>query len=144
MATPNLTVYDFDEVTCVIGGVLVDGFHDGGISIEQEAETFTHFVGADGKVSRSKTLNRVAKVTLELTQTSAANLKLSALHLIDRDGPGGAGIVPILITDRSGTSVYAAGQGWISKPPVVTFKNGAEARVWEITVAKLDRVDGGN
>ena len=142
--TPDLTIYDFDQVTCVFGPIIMDGFQDGeGITIEQEP-TFTDKKGLDGKVTRSKTLDRRATITINLMQVSAANDLLSALHALDRDAPNGAGIVPITIRDRNGRAVFSAAQAWISQAPQVTFDQEATVRAWVIRCAKLNRVDGGN
>jgi len=143
--TPQTTTYDFDQVTVALGPIIIDGFQDGeGVTIEPGAETFTHVVGTDGKVTRSKTLNRTATVTIKLMQSSAANDLLSALHVVDRDAPNGAGVVTLFIRDDSGRALYKASEAWISSPPSVTFDREATAREWIISCSKLERVDGGN
>jgi hypothetical protein len=143
--TPNQTVFDFDQVTCAIGPILVDGFMEGStLSIEQEEETFTHVVGNDGRVCRSKTLNRVAKCTLTLMQVSAANDKLATLHALDRDAPNGAGIVPFFVRDRSGRTLVTGAQCWISKAADVIFDRVCVGRTWEITIARAEMFAGGN
>jgi hypothetical protein len=143
--TPQTTTYDFDQVTVALGPILVDGFQDGeGVSIEPGAETFTMVVGTDGKVTRSKTLNRTAKVNISLLQSSASNDALSVLHILDRDAPNGAGIVPLYIRDKSGRALYTAAAAWIEAAPTVSFDREATPRVWVIACSKLERVDGGN
>lgn len=143
--TNYLSIYDLDQVTIAIGPILCDGFQDGeAFTLEPATETFTMVVGADGKVARSKTLNRTAKLTLNLLQTSATNDQLAVLHNGDRDAPNGAGIVELYIRDRNGRALYTAAQCWVSKAPDVTFDREATARVWEISIARLERFDGGN
>jgi hypothetical protein len=143
--TNYLSIYDFDRVTIAVGPILVDGFQDGeGFVLEPATETFTYVVGTDGKVARSKTLNRTAKLTINLLQTSATNDQFSALHILDRDAPNGAGIVPLWIRDQNGRALYSATQCWISKAPTATFDREATVRVWEISIARLERIDGGN
>lgn len=145
MATPQTTVYDADQVTVALGAILCDGFQDGSfVEIAQDEATFTKKVGADGKVSRSKTLNRAGKVTITLMSTSLSNDFLSALHILDRDAPNGAGIVPLYIRDRSGRALYTAAQAWVAKAPDVSFDREATPRAWEIEFSKLERSDGGN
>lgn len=145
MGTPRTTVYDLDQVVFALGPILVDGFQEGeGFTISTEP-TFTMKVGADGKVTRSKTLNRTATIELKLMQSSAANDLLSALHILDRDTPNGAGIVPLLISDQSGRAVYKAAEAWIASAPAdVSFGNEATPRTWVIHVSELQRFDGGN
>lgn len=139
-------VYDADQVSVVLMGVPISsGYADGEfLRIEQEAEDFTHKVGTDGEVTRSKTNNRVAKVTLRLMQSSDGNAALSAINNLDRSAPNGAGIGPFLVRDRQGTSLFTASKCWISKPPNVTMAREATEREWELTVADLVRLDGGN
>lgn len=145
MPTPPLTIYDFDQVNAIFGTVLLDGFAEGtAISIERTEDTFTMKTGCDGLTSRSKTLNRTAKVTFTLMQTSAANLKLSLIHALDRDTPNGAGVLPLLVRDNGGSSIHTATQAWISKAPDVKYEREASERTWEISVARLEGVEGGN
>jgi hypothetical protein len=137
--------YDADQVTVALGPIMLQGFQDGeGVTIEQAAETFTAVVGMDGQVTRSKTLNRMATITIKLMQSSTANDLLSALHILDRDAPNGAGVVPLYIRDRNGRSLYTAAQAWISAPPSVTYDREATSREWVIQVARLERLDAGN
>lgn len=145
MATQQLTTYEFDQVFAIVGGILCDGFQDGeGISISNTADTFTAVVGADGRVTRSKTLNRTAMIEISLMASSATNDLLSALHTLDSRSQNGAGIVPISIIDKSGRSVFTAPQAWLIKPPDVSLDRESTPRVWRVFVANLDRFDGGN
>ncbi len=143
-ATPQTTVYDLDQMTIALGPILLDGFQEGEAVTIETPETFTMKVGADGKVSRSKTLNLSAIVTITLMQTSACNDLLGALHLLDRNAANGAGIVPLYIRDRGGRSVYTGAQAWIAKAPDLTFGNEASPRAWVIHVSRLNRIDAGN
>ena len=145
MPTPPLTTYDFDQVTAVVGPILIDGYMEGtSISVEHEEDTFSHVTGDEGLVCRSKTLNRVAKITFTLMQSSAANDKLGVLLALDRDSPNGAGIVPLSIVDRNGRTTLSASQCWISRGPDVNFDRVCVARVWVITAARLEPTYGGN
>lgn len=143
--TPRLTTYDLDRVIFTLGPIVVDGFAEGeGFSISTEP-TFSSKVGSDGKVTRSKTLNRMATIELKLMQSSATNDQLSALHILDRDAPNGAGVVPLFIRDGSGRARYKAAEAWIESAPAdVSFTNEADVRTWVIKVAQLERFDGGN
>lgn len=132
-------------VTTTIGSIMVDGFMEGSsIAVEHEEDTFSHVTGDDGFVCRSKTLNRNAKVTLTLMQSSAANDKLAVLHALDRDAPNGAGIVPMAIIDRSGRTVVTASQCWISRGPDINFDRVCVGRTWIITAVDLSHFAGGN
>lgn len=129
----------------MLGPIAMDGFADGlFMTLAQTSETFTKYVGTDGKVMRSKTLDRSGTCTVELMQTSAANDLLSALHILDRDAPNGAGVLPLWIRDRNGRALYTAAQAWIEKAPEVTFDRAGTTRTWVIGFAKIERVDGGS
>lgn len=145
MTTPQLTIYDFDQVTVGVGNIIVDGFAEGdGVMIEPDAAVFVKVTGADGKTTRTKTLNKGAKVTITLAQSSLTNDKFSALITADAEAPNGAGVVPLYIRDKSGRGLWTAAQCWLSELPSVDLKNEVTSRVWVIECAKLVRFDGGN
>jgi hypothetical protein len=140
-----MKVYDPTEVTVSFAGIVIQGYADGEfIRVEQETDDFSDVVGTDGEVSRSKTSDRRATVTFILMQTSGSNALLSAISNADRSAPGGAGVGALYIRDRQGTSLYRAGEAWISKPPNVSFDRGPTSREWTLRCAKLERLDGGN
>ena len=101
-------VYDADQVKLTIGGFAIEsGFADGEfLRVEQESEDFTDIAGTDGEVTRSKTNDRRATITVLLMQTSSGNQQLSALSNIDREGPNGVGITPLLIKDNNGDTLF--------------------------------------
>lgn len=136
--------YDFDELTFVLGSIIPDDFEEGGIQIEHSEPTFSMVTSLDGKVTRSKTLNRTAKITVTLLQSSATNDKFATLLTLDRDAANGAGITNLMLKDNSGRSLYEAPEAWIEGPPAATFVREAEARAWVICVSKLERFEGGN
>lgn len=138
-------VYDPDQVTVTIAGILIGGFADGQfIQIEKDTQDFQDVVGTDGEVVRSKSNDKRATVTISLIQTSASNQLLSALLAADKASANGAGVGPLLIRDRSGTSLFTAENAWISKSPSVTFDRTATSREWEIRCAHLIENHGSN
>jgi len=139
-------VYDANEVSVSIAGIPIDsGFDDGEfLRIEQEADDFVDKVGTDGEVTRSKTNDRRATITILLMQSSTGNALLSALSNIDRLAGNGAGVGPFLARDRQGTALFAAAESWISKPPNVSFDREPTAREWTLRCASLERFDGSN
>jgi hypothetical protein len=142
----NFHILDCNETAVVVCGIPIEGGYgeDTFIEIEQTSADFETVVGADGDVTRSKTNDRRATVRLTLLETAVANGLLSALNNIDRRAGNGAGVGPLLIKRGDGTALYAAEKSWIAQPPQVTMAKGAEARVWEIAVASLERFDGGS
>jgi len=142
---PGPKIYDANEVSLIFGGIIIDsGFADGEFCrIEQEADDFTDLAGTDGEVTRSKTNDRRVTITLTLMQTSEGNSKLSALNLLDRRMSGGAGVVPFLVKDRSGTALHA-GSCWVAKPPATVYGREATAREWKLRGILDERFDGGS
>lgn len=141
-----MKVYDPDQCVIIFAGIHITGWADGEfISIESSSEAFKSVVGTDGKdVTRSKTNDRRGKVTFKLMQSSDVNLQLSALHNLDLNQPGGAGVGPFQMKDLQGTSIYFGAESWIVKAPNAPFDREAKSREWELEVAELVRVDGGN
>jgi hypothetical protein len=139
-------IYDPNEVTVVVAGVPIEGgFADGTfIEIVQESDDFVDSIGADGDVTRSKTNDRRATITLTLMQSSEANALLSALSTLDVTASNGAGVGPLMIKDNQGTAKYTAEKSWVAKPPDAAFDKTAGPRAWKIRAAKLVRVDGSN
>ena len=144
ISTPQLTNYSLDQVTIALGPILFDGFQEGDAVTIETPDGFGMVIGGDGRVTRYKTLNRTATVTVKLMQSSAANDLSSGLYNLDVSAPNGAGVAPLFIRDGSGRSIYTAAQAWIQKAPDVTFANEATSREWVIVCAKLVRSDGGN
>lgn len=142
----GLKIYDANEITIIIAGIPIDsGFADGEfLRIEQDSDDFSDVVGTDGEVTRTKTNDRRATITLILSQSSSSNAVLSALNLLDKKVGNGAGVGPFLVRDKQGTSLYSASKSWVAKPPNAGFGREASTREWKIRVADLDRLDGGN
>lgn len=138
-------VYDADQVSVIVGGVPIDaGFADGEfLRIEQETDDFEDVVGTDGEVTRSKTNDRRATATIILMQTSSSMQHLSALSNLDRLTPNGAGIVPFMVRDRNGGTLYEAEHAWVRRPPDASFDRMATSREWTIRLARLERNDAG-
>lgn len=141
-----LKVYDANEVTINVAGIPIESGYDDGefLRIEQESEDFIDKVGTDGEVTRSKTNDRRATISIILMQSSLGNALLSGLNNIDHLAGNGAGVGPLLVRDRQGTALYAAAECWISKPPDVSFDREPTAREWTLRCASLERFDGGN
>lgn len=138
-------VYDSDQVRISIAAIpITGGFADGEfVRIERETEAFTDVVGTDGEVTRSKTNDNRATVTIVLMQTAAANALLSALHNVDKAVPGGAGVGPLLIEDGNGLTLHEAAECWIQSSADVSYDREATAREWPIRVANLIDFQGG-
>jgi len=115
------------------------------VTVEQNEDSFVLSVGVDGEGTRAKSNNRSGTVTVVLAQSSASNALLSAVHNLDINTPNGDGIGPLLIADRSGTSLYEAENAWTRKPPAAEFgRDGAATREWVFETENLVQLHGGN
>jgi len=141
-----LRVYDASQVAVIFGPVgPISGFADGAfVSVEQNEDSFTLQMGTDGEGTRSKSNNRSGRVTITLMQSSQSNILLSSVHTLDINSPNGDGIGPLLIADRSGSSLYEAEKAWIVKPPAAEFDREATSREWILETDNLVQIHGGN
>jgi hypothetical protein len=145
MAEQDFASFDPKEYTVAVGNVPIGGFMPGtAIEVETMSDQFTDTVGIDALVSRGRTHDQRGTVTLTLQHTSASNLVLSGLHNADINARNGAGVVPLYIRDKQGTSVYEAARCWIVKAPTKGVSTEVTPMAWVIRCAKLNRVDGGN
>lgn len=138
--------YDADQIAIVFGGIKIDsGFaEDSMIKIEMDEKAFTYVVGVDGSVTRSKTKNKVAKITIMLMQSSYINDQLSALLILDQAAANGAGVAPFLLKDLNGTHLAAGAHCWIEKNPDLEFKRTASSREWPLICSDLNVFIGSN
>lgn len=135
-------IYNADEVSIVFGVVPISGgWGDGEFCrIEMLNDAFEDVAGTDGEVTRTKTNDRRATITITLMQTSSFNAALSLLHEADKNTAGGTGVLPLLIKDNNGVGLWSAKDAWIVKAPDLTFDRGATSREWVIRCAALVRV----
>ena len=135
--------YDPKEVIITIGGVPMSGFSDGTfLEIARSEPTWNMVVGADGYVTRGKTNNFSGTLALTLKQSSPSNDVLSGFMALDE--LSNAGIVPVLVKDLSGNSVYFSGQAWVQQFPSSTFGKDISDRAWQLQLADVDIFVGSN
>lgn len=146
MSQQFLKIYDANQITLVAVGVTINsGYADGPfVKLEMADDAFKTKVGTDGSVTRYATHNNLAKMTIMLMQTSDGNALLSTIHELDKKVPGGKGVAPFMIRDRSGTSIYSGRFSWVSKAPDVTMDREVTDREWEVGAVIENRLDGGN
>src|SRR5207245_2623661 len=118
--------YDPDQVDILFGLAPLSGFSEEDmVTIEEDNENFITVIGVDGQATRSKQKARIATITVKLMSSSSSNAYLSAVLAAHLLASGGAGVVPFLIRDRNGTSLFATDKAWISKVPPVTYSSKA-------------------
>lgn len=135
--------YDPKAVVITIGGVPMSGFSDGTfLEITRDAQAFTKVVGADGTTTRVKSNNTGGTMTVTLKQSSPSNDVLSAFA--QADALSNAGVVPILVKDLSGNSIYFSATGWVQKLPDSVFSAEVSDRSWVFDLADVDIFVGSN
>ena len=135
--------YDPKSVVITVGGVPMSGFADGTfLEITRDDAAFTKVVGADGTTTRVKSNNTGGSMTITLKQSSPSNDVLSAFAQADE--LTNTGVVPILVKDLSGNSIYFSATGWIQKYPDSVFANEINNRAWVLDLADVDMFVGSN
>lgn len=140
--------YSLASNVVVFGGVPATGFgKDDAITITPIGATFVLEEGVDGGAVRSFTGSATADIQLTLLQTSPYNDFLSALYTADVEssnmGLGGAGVVPFMLNDLTGSTIIKAGSAFIEKPPVVRRTKETTDLVWMIKAADVKWTVGG-
>lgn len=124
------------------GPVIFSGYADDVVSIEYPDDAFEVVRGADGQVTMvNKSVDDV-RVTVTFKQSSSTNDQLSVIHKADK--LSGAGVLPLVFADGSGTTVLFADAARIVKAPTVDFGNSAKDRVWTFHTGPCELHIGGN
>jgi hypothetical protein len=141
----TVRTYNPSRVVVVVGGFPVSGFADGAfVDIVMPSDGITSQVGADGEIARAINSDRRCTVTITLQQTSPANDFLSVLFNTDILTCG-ATMVPVLIQDLCGETIFMASQAWVVKMPDTQFSKEVTTRAWQLmTGAPAVHVVGGN
>lgn len=135
--------YVADQVAVIVGGVPMEGFADGSrVTVEFDEQQFTKVTGSDGLTTRSKSNNYAGNITITLQQSSRSNDVLSGLWNADR--VSNSGVVPILIKDNSGRTLWAAEHAWVQQMPSQEFAKEVSDREWILDTDKLTGFAGGN
>jgi hypothetical protein len=139
----SVKTFNPKAVIAVVGGVPLSGFAEGTmITAERASDAFEKYVGTQGEVSRAKLADISGTFTFTLAATSSSNDYLSTLR--EADELTGSGIIPVSVTDLSGTTVLVGAMGWIKKAPKVEFGKSVSSREWVLDVAEFDVLVGGN
>ena len=135
--------YDPSKVQIIVGGFQITGFADGTfLSVARNADAFALYLGTDGEGTRAKSNNKSGRITFTLAQSSDSNAILSGFALADE--LSNSGIVPVLIKDGSGNSLYSAETAWIVKFPDSEFGKEVGTREWILETDALAVFVGGN
>lgn len=144
LLTKGVLTYDPKKVIVVLGTSTITGFaEDEMITIAPHGEGFTKYVGADGEVARAIDPDDTFTITFHLAYTSKSNTYLSKVHNADR--VTGAFLLPLMIKDLSGDTLFACEQAWVTNWPENTRGRGIETNDWELETGRVvSPIIGGN
>lgn len=137
--------FDPKQFNVVFGGVTMAGYSESTMAkFEFDTESMSDVVGVDGEVTRSQNMDRRAKLTVSLMQTSPVNDLLSAMYLAGRAGANGADVAAARVEDLNGRLVIAAPEAWIMDTPKPTYAKTAAEYEWVIRLANCEAFFGGS
>lgn len=138
-------IFDPAQFPIVFGGVQMQGFsEDTMCEFEFDGESMGDVVGVDGEVSRSKNMDRRAKLTVSLMQTSDTNDLLSAMYAAQRLGQNGADIAALRVEDLNGRLVISGPESWIMDTPKPSYGKTAKEYKWVLRIANCEAFFGGS
>jgi hypothetical protein len=135
--------FDPKQVAITFGPLILTGFASGTfVNITRDGDTFEKHRGGDGGVDRVNTNVNDYRVTITLKQTSQSNLALSAL--LSSDQVNNSGVLPLIVKDVSGNSLFTAPQAWIAKDPDDEYSDTMSNREWMFDTGISAKISGGN
>ena len=139
-----MLTYDPRRVVVIFGTRQLTGMaKDDMVKIEPLGDGAVQYVGADGEVARSMDPNRTYKVTVSLASTSHSNDYLSKVYNLDRQT--GKGILPLLVKDLSGTTLFSADEAYIQNFPEAGKNREIASQEWVFNTGNIDDpIIGGN
>lgn len=137
MSGELLGTWDFNDVSLIIGPKKISGFEEGTeITAERDEDSFTKKTGVDGNVTRSKSNNFSGFMEFTLNHLSKSNAFLEAQAAIDERT--GAGVLPVVLIDKSGKEKLLGTESWIVRPTNKTYGKDSAGRVWRLDMANLN------
>lgn len=135
--------YNPGKVQVIVGGAILTGFASGTfVKVSRSEDEFKGYAGTTGEQSRAAVLDKSGMCEVTLASTSPDNALLEAITAADRV-TGGAPI-PIMVRDRSGTTLFFTETGWLQKVPDREFGAEVVGVAWQFRMADVRGVHGGN
>lgn len=143
MAQGVLT-YNPKKVQIIVGSHIVSGFaEDAIVTITPHGEGMQLYVGADGEVGRSVDPDHTFEVTISLATSSKSNIVFSTLYNNDR--ATGRGMVPLLIKDLAGETMFFAKEAWVANFPEASRGRTIDVQEWTFQTGQVENpIIGGN
>jgi len=142
-----MQVYSAAEFTCNLGGIEIDQSAlgpDDFLKLTQNDKAYKLRSGIGGGKTRSQTKKPSYTLTIKVRQTDPVNTSLSFLHNLDKQTPGGAGIVPLYVKDRLGNLAVVETEAFIDGDPEMTAGAEEGDLEWSVILPSPDVVMGGH
>lgn len=121
--------YSPDEVHCLVFGIPMYGFADGGfITVNKDVAPFTTIKTPDGTIARLYNRDQTYTITLTLHRGSVSNDVLTKLWQLDEVTQ--LGKFPVLIKDLSGSDLFFSATTWIEGLPIMSQSTNYDVRTW--------------
>ncbi len=140
-ATPQIPVgtYDFSDVVCVLGGVVLLG----GVSVKVTLDSpqTTDEVGANGDVVVTVNNDKRGAIEIEFMPSSPSLDYMSQLVMAFSNT---GAFVPASVNDLSGRSKHSAAQAWVEKIADKSYGAASENVTFRVRAARLNDFVGGS
>lgn len=139
-----MALYSPEDVVILLGGFYqLEGLHDGSfLSISDEKVRWETSVTADGSVSRTNVTPAVHTISITLSSVSSSNSILTTWATADSFLYGA--ILPLIIKDMSGSTMFYTTECWIEKVADTSFDTSVTGREWILKSAGGSLSVGGN
>lgn len=140
----DVLTYNPKKNIIIYGAKQLTGFaEDDMITIKPLGDGMQIFSGADGEVGRSIDPNSTYEVTVSLATSSKSNDYLS--NCFNKDRKTGNNMLPLIIKDLSGSTLFFAKQAWIKNFPETKRGRKISNHDWTFNTGQVDDpIIGGN
>jgi hypothetical protein len=113
-------------------------------ALKQGKPDFTEQEGADGTVTVSATNSNLTEFELTTMQSNSPTNGFLSTARIAAKAQGIPLVMPLLMQDSNGTTVFSALKCWITGPPDADYKSEASPRTWKLKCMPEVNYIGGN
>lgn len=140
----DVLTYNPKKNIIIYGAKQLTGFaEDDMITIKPLGDGMQIFSGADGEVGRSIDPNSTYEVTVSLAMSSKSNDYLS--NCFNKDRKTGNNMLPLIIKDLGGSTLFFAKQAWIKNFPESKRGRKISNQDWTFNTGQVDDpIIGGN
>lgn len=131
----SVKTYDPSQVAIIIGGRIIKSWNT--VTVTRDEDGWTFSAGTSGESTRTKNLNKLGMIEIDMPQTSEDNAILSAFEIAGNT-------LNSSVIDKGGTSVALVPEGTVVKSADSEFAKESGSRVWQIKGDLVGFVVGGN